>query len=117
MAGAPLNGVRIIAVEQFGAGPFGTLHLADLGADVIRVEDPTTGGDVSRYVSPGQQGTDSLYFDSFNRGKRSILLDLKQAAGQEVLRSEEHTSELQSPCNLVCRLLLEKKNNMTKQYC
>src|SRR5213082_2261955 len=85
MAGAPLNGVRIIAVEQFGAGPFGTLHLADLGADVIRIEDPSTGGDVSRYVSPGQQGTDSLYFDSFNRGKRSILLDLKQQAGQEVL--------------------------------
>src|SRR5205809_525492 len=86
MAGAPLNGVRIIAVEQFGAGPFGTLHLADLGADVIRIEDPTTGGDVSRYVSPRQQGTDSLYFDSFNRGKRSILLDLKQQAGQEVLQ-------------------------------
>src|SRR6266699_1382228 len=86
MAGAPLNGVRIIAVEQFGAGPFGTLHLADLGADVIRIEDPSTGGDVSRYVSPGQQGTDSLYFDSFNRGKRSILLDLKQQAGQEVLQ-------------------------------
>src|SRR6184192_945568 len=86
MAAAPLSCVRIIAVEQFGAGPFGTLHLADLGADVIRVEDPTTGGDVSRYVSPGQQGTDSLYFDSFNRGKRSILLDLKQAAGQEVLQ-------------------------------
>src|SRR5207302_9787336 len=86
MAGPPLNGVRIIAVEQFGAGPFGTLHLADLGADVIRLEDPSTGGDVSRYVSPGQQGTDSLYFDSFNRGKRSILLDLKQPAGQEVLQ-------------------------------
>src|SRR5438445_1554395 len=86
MAAAPLSGVRIIAVEQFGAGPFGTLHLADLGADVVRVEDPSTGGDVSRYVSPGQQGTDSLYFDSFNRGKRSILLDLKQQAGQEVLQ-------------------------------
>ena len=39
MAAPPLNGVRIIAVEQFGAGPFGTLHLADLGADVIRLED------------------------------------------------------------------------------
>src|SRR2546429_2681299 len=86
MAAAPLSGVRIIAVEQFGAGPFGTLHLADLGADVIRVEDPSTGGDVSRYVSPGQQGPDSLYFDSLNRGKRSILLDLQQAAGQEVLQ-------------------------------
>src|SRR5438046_10476218 len=85
MAGAPLSGLRIIAVEQFGAGPFGTLQLADLGAEVIRLEDPSTGGDVSRYVSPGQQGTDSLYFDSFNRGKRSLILDLKTAAGQAVL--------------------------------
>src|SRR5919198_4721262 len=85
MAGAPLSGLQIIAVEQFGAGPFGTLHLADLGADVIRLEDPSTGGDVSRYMGPGQHGTDSLYFDSFNRGKRSMLLDLKTPAGQDVL--------------------------------
>src|SRR5688572_23531942 len=47
--GAPLAGFRIVAVEQYGAGPFGTLMLADLGADVIKVEDPTSGGDVSRY--------------------------------------------------------------------
>jgi crotonobetainyl-CoA:carnitine CoA-transferase CaiB-like acyl-CoA transferase len=85
MAEAPLSGVRIVAIEQFGAGPFGTLHLADLGAEVIRLEDPATGGDVSRYVAPGQRGTDSLYFDSFNRGKRSLTLDLKNPAGQEVL--------------------------------
>ena len=85
MARAPLDGLRIIAVEQFGAGPFGTLHLADLGADVIRIEDPSTGGDVSRYMVPGQKGTDSLYFDSFNRGKRSLLVDLKNPAGHEVL--------------------------------
>jgi crotonobetainyl-CoA:carnitine CoA-transferase CaiB-like acyl-CoA transferase len=87
MEQAPLAGVRIVAVEQFGAGPFGTLHLADLGADIIRLEDPSTGGDVSRYVTPGQRGTDSLYFDSFNRGKRSMLLDLKSPAGQDVLRA------------------------------
>ncbi|HEV3096548.1 MAG TPA: CoA transferase [Candidatus Dormibacteraeota bacterium] len=85
MAGAPLRGLRIVAVEQFGAGPFGTLQLADLGAEIIRLEDPSTGGDVGRYVSPGRHGTDSLYFDSFNRGKRSVLLDLKAPAGQEVL--------------------------------
>ncbi|HVH65245.1 MAG TPA: CoA transferase [Candidatus Acidoferrum sp.] len=85
MTRAPLDGLRIIAIEQFGAGPFGTLHLADLGADVIRIEDPSTGGDVSRYMVPGQNGTDSLYFDSFNRGKRSLLVDLKNPAGQEVL--------------------------------
>jgi len=85
MGQAPLAGVRIVAVEQFGAGPFGTLQLADLGAEVIRLEDPSTGGDVGRYVSPGRHGTDSLYFDSFNRGKRSMVLDLKALAGQEVL--------------------------------
>jgi len=84
MGDGPLHGVRIVAIEQFGAGPFGTLHLADLGADVIRIEDPGTGGDVSRYMGPGQQGADSLYFDSFNRGKRSIVLDLKSDAGREV---------------------------------
>ena len=85
MVAAPLDGLRVIAVEQFGAGPFGTLQLADLGADIIRLEDPSTGGDVSRYVSPGQTGTDSLYFESFNRGKRSLLLDLTTSAGTEVL--------------------------------
>ncbi len=81
---APLAGVRIIAVEQYGAGPFGTLYLADLGADVIKVEDPGTGGDVSRYIPPGRVGTDSLFFESFNRGKRSIAIDLKSAAGRAV---------------------------------
>ncbi len=81
----PLHGVRIVAVEQFGAGPFGTLHLADLGAEIVRIEDPGTGGDVSRYMPPGHQGSDSLYFDSFNRGKRSLVLDLKTEAGKEVL--------------------------------
>lgn len=85
MGQAPLAGVRIVAVEQFGAGPFGTLHLADLGAEIIRLEDPSSGGDVSRYVTPGHRGTDSLYFESFNRGKRSMLLDLKSPAGREVL--------------------------------
>lgn len=85
MSAGPLAGVRIVAVEQFGAGPFGTLHLADLGAEIIRIEDPHTGGDVSRYVTPGRAGTDSLYFDSFNRGKRSLLVDLKNPAGQELL--------------------------------
>ena len=82
--GRPLAGVRIIAVEQYGAGPFGTLYLADLGADVIKVEDPGTGGDVSRYIPPGRVGTDSLFFEAFNRGKRSIALDLKSTAGRAV---------------------------------
>ncbi len=81
---APLAGVRIVAVEQYGAGPFGTLYLADLGADVIKIEDPGVGGDVSRYIPPGRVGTDSLFFEAFNRGKRSLALDLKTAGGRAV---------------------------------
>jgi crotonobetainyl-CoA:carnitine CoA-transferase CaiB-like acyl-CoA transferase len=81
---APLAGVRIVAVEQYGAGPFGTLYLADLGAEIIKIEDPGTGGDVSRYIPPGRVGTDSLFFEAFNRGKRSIALDLKSEAGRAV---------------------------------
>lgn len=80
----PLAGVRIVAVEQYGAGPFGTLYLADLGADIIKVEDPSVGGDVSRYIPPGRAGTDSLFFEAFNRGKRSLALDLKTTAGRAV---------------------------------
>jgi len=82
--GAPLAGIRIVSVEQYGAGPLGTLFLADLGAEVVKVEDPATGGDVSRYIPPGQEGTDSLFNEAFNRGKRSIVLDLKNAAGRAV---------------------------------
>ena len=82
----PLDGVRILALEQFGAGPFGTLFLADLGAEIVKIEDPAAGGDVGRYVPPAQQGRDSLYFEAFNRGKRSIALDLKREAGRKVFQ-------------------------------
>ncbi|HEY8285860.1 MAG TPA: CoA transferase [Chloroflexota bacterium] len=81
----PLAGVRIVAVEQYGAGPYATLYLADMGAEVIKIEDPGMGGDVGRYVPPGQSGTDSLFFESFNRGKRSLALDLKSEGGRAVL--------------------------------
>jgi crotonobetainyl-CoA:carnitine CoA-transferase CaiB-like acyl-CoA transferase len=81
---APLAGVRVIAVEQYGAGPFGTMYLADLGAEIIKIEDPRSGGDVSRYIPPGRSGTDSLFFEAFNRGKHSITLDLKSKAGRSV---------------------------------
>jgi crotonobetainyl-CoA:carnitine CoA-transferase CaiB-like acyl-CoA transferase len=80
----PLEDVRIIAVEQYGAGPFGSVHLADLGAEVIKIEDPRVGGDVGRYVPPYSEGEDSLFFEAFNRNKRSVSLDLSTPAGREV---------------------------------
>src|SRR5215217_8930412 len=80
----PLTGLRIVAIEQFGAGPFGTLFLADLGAEVIKIEDPASGGDVGRTVPPGAESGSSLYFEAFNRGKRSMALDLTSPAGREV---------------------------------
>ncbi len=82
MRGAPLAGVTIVSVEQFGAGPFATLYLADLGARVIKIEDPRTGGDVGRSVPPGVSGSSSLYFETFNRGKSSVALDLTSAEGR-----------------------------------
>ena len=75
----PLADVRVIAVEQYGAGPWGTLQLADLGAEVIKIEDPQSGGDVGRYVPPYQEGEDSLFFETFNRNKKSVSLDLRIA--------------------------------------
>ncbi|MQA78595.1 MAG: CoA transferase [Streptosporangiales bacterium] len=80
----PLEDIRILSLEQYGAGPFGSLHLAHLGAEVIKVEDPSVGGDVGRYVPPYAEGQDSLFFESFNRDKRSISLDVRNAAGRAV---------------------------------
>jgi crotonobetainyl-CoA:carnitine CoA-transferase CaiB-like acyl-CoA transferase len=80
----PLAGVRIVAIEQYGAGPFATLYLADMGAEVIKIEDPRNGGDIGRYIPPGQVGTESLFFETFNRGKRSMALDLQNAQGRAV---------------------------------
>lgn len=80
----PLSDIRVIAIEQYGAGPFGTLHLADLGADIIKIEDPRFGGDISRYVPPHQKGEDSLFFETFNRNKRSISLDISTESGRAV---------------------------------
>jgi crotonobetainyl-CoA:carnitine CoA-transferase CaiB-like acyl-CoA transferase len=80
----PLADVRIIAIEQYGAGPFGSLHLADLGAEVIKIEDPSSGGDVSRYVPPQAEGEDSIFFETFNRNKRSITLNMYTPEGRAV---------------------------------
>jgi len=84
MKDLPLQGLRILAVEQYGAGPYGSMHLADLGAEVIKIESPP-GGDISRATGPYFLGEgDSLFFQTFNLNKRSLRLDLKAAEGREV---------------------------------
>ncbi len=81
----PLTGVRIVAVEQYGAGPFGTQHLADLGAEVIKIENPAEGGDVGRLVGPYYFGAgDSHFFEAFNRNKKSLTLNLKNPEARAV---------------------------------
>jgi crotonobetainyl-CoA:carnitine CoA-transferase CaiB-like acyl-CoA transferase len=93
MTRPPLDGVRILAVSQFGAGPFGTQMLADLGADIIKIEDPGVGGDSARYVPPFQGEADSPYFQSFNRGKRSVSLNLRHPDGQAVFHDLVRVSD------------------------
>jgi crotonobetainyl-CoA:carnitine CoA-transferase CaiB-like acyl-CoA transferase len=89
----PLEDVRVVAVEQYGAGPFGTVHLAELGADVIKIEDVRTGGDVGRAVPPYQSGDDSLFFETFNHDKRSVALDLTNESGRAVFEDLVRVSD------------------------
>ena len=94
MGTLPLDGVRIIAVEQYGAGPYGTQLLADLGAEVIKIENPFTGGDVSRFVGPHFIGDkDSQFFQTFNRKKKSLSLDLKSDEGRAAFEALVKTAD------------------------
>ncbi|OSZ71062.1 CoA transferase [Sphingomonas sp. IBVSS1] len=86
----PLSGFRIISAEQYGAGPYGSMFLAQLGADVIKIEPPGPpgkGGDTARAVGPHylREG-ESLYFQAFNLNKRSLTLDLNAPEGQAIFR-------------------------------
>jgi crotonobetainyl-CoA:carnitine CoA-transferase CaiB-like acyl-CoA transferase len=90
----PLADIRVIALEQFGAGPWGTLQLADLGAEVIKVEDPVSRGDVGRYVPPFAEGEDSLFFEAFNRNKKSISLDLRRDDARGVFEDLVRNSDV-----------------------
>lgn len=87
----PLKGLRVLSAEQYGAGPFGSMLLADLGAEVIKIENPRERGDISRQTGPYFLGEDpaspdSQFFQSFNRNKKSLCLDLKSERGQQVFR-------------------------------
>lgn len=81
----PLSGLRILTIEQYGAGPYGTQLLASLGAEVIKIENPATGGDSARQAGPHFLGEhDSQYFQTFNKGKKSVALDLKDKGDHRI---------------------------------
>ncbi len=81
----PLAGYRILSAEQYGAGPYGTMFLAQLGAEVIKIEPPK-GGDSARGAGPYFLGPDdSLFYQTFNLNKRSLTLDIRTEQGRGVL--------------------------------
>ncbi|MCH8155933.1 MAG: CoA transferase [Proteobacteria bacterium] len=90
----PLEGLRVLAVEQYGAGPFGTMFLADQGAEVIKIENPNTGGDFARDIGPYFfTPDDSQFFHAYNRNKKSLTLDLSTDQGRAVFHDLVATAD------------------------
>ena len=90
---APLAGIRIVSVEQYGAGPFGSSYLADMGAEIVKIETPGS-GDSSRQSGPHFLGeNDSHFFQTFNRSKSSLTLNLKHPQGKRILRELATTAD------------------------
>lgn len=81
-----LSGIRVLDLTRVLAGPYCTMVLGDLGADIIKVEEPGKGDDTRQWGPPFVKNGLSAYFISANRNKRSLTLDLRNKAGQEVLR-------------------------------
>ena len=91
----PLEGIRVLAIEQFGAGPYGSMYLAELGADVIKIENRATGGDPSRQSgSVALADDDSAYFQAFNLSKRSVTLNLKDLEGRALFEQLVTTADV-----------------------
>ena len=86
-----LAGLRVLDVTQVMAGPFCTMLLADFGADVVKIEPPA--GDSTRFM-PGASGTDSPSFNAVNRGKRSVILNLKTAGGRDALKRLARSADI-----------------------
>src|SRR6185312_13936318 len=91
----PLAGMRVLTLESFGAGPFGSMYLADLGAEVIKIECRRLGGDASRDVGPYRLGdADSEYFQTFNLNKKSCTLDVQHPLGLRIFRRLVSTADV-----------------------
>jgi crotonobetainyl-CoA:carnitine CoA-transferase CaiB-like acyl-CoA transferase len=91
----PLTGLRVLTFENFGAGPFGSMYLADLGAEVIKIENRDQGGDATRAMGPFFLGEhDSQFFQAFNLNKKSVTLNLKHAAGREAFHRLVRTADV-----------------------
>ena len=91
----PLAGIRVLAIEQFGAGPYGSMYLAELGAEVIKIENRATGGDPSRQSGAiTLDSDDSAYFQAFNLSKRSVTLNLKDRQGKELFEKLVETADV-----------------------
>jgi crotonobetainyl-CoA:carnitine CoA-transferase CaiB-like acyl-CoA transferase len=89
-----LEGMRVVSVEQYGAAPYGTMFLAELGAEVIKIENAETGGDPARHVGPHMLGpADSQYFQAWNLGKRSVTLDIKDPEGRRQFEELVRTAD------------------------
>ena len=88
----PLNGLRVIDLTRVVAGPFCTMMLGDMGAEVLKIEEPKHGDD-SRAWAPFIEGTGS-FFLALNRSKKSVALDLKTSAGADALRRLIETADV-----------------------
>ena len=83
----PLKGLKVVSIEQYGAGPFGTMFLADFGADVIKIENHESDGEMGRHVVPyAYPDCDSLFYQTFSCNKRCLALNLKTSGGRDVLK-------------------------------
>ena len=86
LARGPLAGVRVLDLSRILAGPYATMMLGDMGADVIKVERPGVGDDTRTWGPPfTKSGHESAYFLSINRNKRSVAIDLKQSKGLDLV--------------------------------
>jgi crotonobetainyl-CoA:carnitine CoA-transferase CaiB-like acyl-CoA transferase len=91
----PLAGLRVLTFENFGAGPFGSMYLADLGAEVVKIESLEQGGDATRAMGPFFLGEhDSEFFQAFNLNKKSVTLNVKHPAGRAAFRSLAATADV-----------------------